>query len=300
MSRKNKVIVILGPTASGKSQLALKLAQKFNGFIISADSRQIYQKMNIATAKPSQADRQLIPHFMIDIVKPGKNFSVAEYQQQVFKILHANLRSKQPKLPFIVGGTGLYIQAMVDNLNIPRAAPDENLRQKLAKKSAAWLLAKLEKVDPISCQKISANNKRRLIRALEVYEKTGQPFSAWQNKGESEFEFLQIGLKLDRQKLYQRINERMEKMITTGLVEEVKNLRKKYDQKLPSMSGLGYKEIGLYLDSKINLPEAINLLKRNTRHYARKQISWFSRDKKIKWVESYKQAEKIVKDFVCQ
>jgi len=308
MSRK-KLIVILGPTASGKSELALYLAKKFNGYIISADSRQIYKYMDIGTAKPCQAQStkrkaqnhiniEDIPHYMIDIINPDQEFTVADYQKQVYSILDSRFKIQDSKLPFLVGGTGLYISSIIDGLKIPRVPPDKTLREKLNKFSVQKLFLKLKKLDPKLAKTIDKKNKRRLTRALEVCIKTGRPMSAQIKKRLPSFDILEIGIKLPKKELYNRIDKRVDQMIKKGLVEEVKKLHQKdYSWSLPSMSGLGYKEIGLYLQNKISLDEATNLIKLHTRQYVKRQMTWFKRDRRIKWVENKKEAEKLTKEF---
>ena len=192
----------------------------------------------------------------------------------------------------------MYISSVIDNLKIPKAPPDNKIRERLNKLSAEKLFEKLKKVDPKSAEIIGENNKRKLIRALEVYEITGKPFSAQQVKGEPLFDVLQIGIKTDREKLYKKIDRRADEMIKMGLIEEVKNLAKKYFFDLPAMSGIGYQEIALYLENKISLNEAVQRMKFRTHQYARRQITWFRRDKRIRWVESYKEAEKLIKEFL--
>ena len=314
----NKLIVILGPTASGKSGLAIKLAKKFNGEIVSADSRQIYRGMDIGTAKIKVESRELkvkkvgkpndfthftrftnfthFTDFMIDIVNPDQEFSLAEYKKRVIKIIRDI--QKRDNVPFLVGGTGLYISAIVDNLKIPKAAPNKTLRNKLNKKTNQELIKKLEKLDPEAASLIDPLNKRRLIRALEVCLITGQPFSKQRIKGKPLFNILQIGLKIPKEKLYKKIDQRVDQMIKAGLVDENKRLAKKFSWNLPSMSGIGYKQIGMYLRKKIDLPAAIELIKRDTRRYAKRQMTWFKRDKRIRWIETRKEAEELVGDFL--
>jgi len=323
MSRE-KLIVILGPTSSGKSELALYLAKKFNGYIISADSRQIYKYMDIGTAKPCQAQSakrkaqnyiniEDIPHYMIDIINPDQEFTVANYQRKVYSILNSRFLPALPtgqtggrqgkvqdsKLPFLVGGTGLYISSIVDGLKIPHVPPDKTLRKKLNKFSVQKLFLKLKKFDPKLAETTDKKNKRRLVRALEVCIKTGKPMSAQIKKEPSSFDILRIGIKLSKKELHKQIGKRVDQMIKKGLVEEVKKLHQKgYSWSLPSMSGLGYKEIGLYLQNKISLNEAINLIKLHTRQYAKRQMTWFKRDKRIRWVKNKKEVEKLTKEFL--
>lgn len=294
-----KVIVILGPTASGKSGFGIKLAKKYNGEIISCDSRQFYKYMNIGTAKVTKEEMQGIKHYMIDIIKPDQNFSVAEFKKQAEEIIDDILKRK--KTPILVGGTGLYIQAIVDNLSIPQVPPDFKLRKDLEKKDIEKLWAKLMKLDPNAEKFVQRQNKRRIIRALEVCIKTGKPFSSFQKKGEPKYNFLQIGIKVERDKLYKRIDKRVNQMIDDGLIKEVKKLNKKYSQDKPAMSGIGYGEfrgkLNKIKDEKV-LAEIIQNIKFHTHQYARRQMSWFKRDEKIKWIEKYSETNKLVKEFL--
>lgn len=285
--------------------MSLRLAQKFNGYIISADSRQIYRGMDIGTGKirrgtweKNKLGRVLycgkIPHFMLDLINPDQGYTVAQFQKKVNKIIQ-----KYPhKVPFLVGGTGLYISAVVDGFRIPAIAPDKKLRLRLEKKSAQFLLKKLLKLDPQSAQSIDPHNKRRLIRALEVCLKTGKPFSQLQRKRKPQFDVLKIGVKTDLRSLDQRIEKRVEQMIREGLVSEVKRLGQKYSLNLPALSGIGYREIGMYLRKEISAEQAIALIKQNTRQYARRQITWFKRDRRIHWIKSAKEAEKLIRKFL--
>jgi len=277
----NKLIVILGPTASGKSDLAIKLAKKFNGEIVSADSRQIYKEMDIGTAKNVRPLRPNIIH-LIDVVRPDQEFTLAQYKRLAIKAIKDIQR--RGKLPFLVGGTGLYIQAIVDNLQIPIVKPDKKLRNKLEKLTNQELLQQLKKIDPLTARAIDLNNKRRLIRALEVCLKTKKPFSQQRKKGQPLFDVCQIGLKLNKKILERRINQRVEQMIKMGLIKETKKLAKKYSLDLPAMSGIGYQEISQYLQGKINLGQAKALIKQHTRQYAHRQMTWFKKDQRINWL----------------
>lgn len=291
MSRSN-LIVILGPTGSGKSELAIKLAKKFNGEIVSADSRQIYREMDIGTAKITEKQMAGIPHYLINRVKPNQEFTLAQYKKGAIKIIKDI--QKRNKLPFLVGGTGLYIQAVVDNLQIPQVKPDKKLRNELEKLTNQQLYQRLKKLDPLALQMIDLNNKRRMIRALEVCLKTKKPFSQQKQKGRTLFNVLQIGLKLNRKTLEKIINQRVDKMFEAGLVREVEKLIKKYRSDLPSMSGIGYQEIIAYLQNKISLRQAKKLIKLHTRQYAHRQMTWFKRDQRIVWLDNYKKAEQRI------
>lgn len=292
----DKLIVVLGPTASGKSDLAIKLAKRFNGEIVSADSRQIYQEMDIGTAKPTKGQAADIPHHLIGVVKPNQEFSLAQYKSLAVKTIKDI--QKRGLLPFLVGGTGLYIQAVVDNLQIPRVKPNKKTRDRLEKLTNQQLFNRLNKLDPASAELIDQNNKRRLIRALEVCLLTEKPFSEQRKKGQPLFEIRQIGLKINKATLNKKIDQRVEKMIKAGLVEEVKKLSEKYHFQLPAMSGIGYQEIGQYLQNKISLAEAKDLIKQRTRQYARRQLTWFKRDKRINWIKNYSAALKIITDLL--
>jgi len=298
----NKLIVILGPTASGKSDWAIKLAKKFNGEIISADSRQIYRGMDIGTAKP--LNQEGIPHHLIDIVNPEEEFTVAQYKKiAIEKIEDIKLREK---IPFLVGGTGLYIQSVVDNLEIPKVAPNQALRRKLEEKSAEELFEDLKRIDPKTAEAIDAKNKRRLIRALEVKILSGVSFVSAKQIAEPLFNTLQIGIKISREKLYKKIDKRVEEQIEQGLESEVRNIYEELAKKmpeekiwqLPSMTGLFCQEFKKYLEGKIDLAEVIRLIKLHHRQYARRQMSWFKRDKRIHWLEELEKAEKLIEEFL--
>ena len=291
-----KIIIILGPTASGKTDLGLALAKKFNGEIVSADSRQIYKQMDIGTAKPDK--KYGIPHHLMDITDPGEDFSLADFKAGAVKAINDIVSRK--KLPIVVGGTGLYIQALVDNLDIPKIAPSARLRKELSRKSPAELAALLQKIDPATAGKIDLKNPRRVLRALEVFILSGQSFIDQQIKSQLLFEVLQIGLNPGAPELENRINARVDRQIKDGLVEETKKLAEKYSWDLPSMSGIGYRQIGFYLRGEATLDEAVAILKRDTRRYAKRQMTWFKRDKRIVWIKNtdVALAEKMVKDFL--
>lgn len=306
-----KVVVIVGPTASGKTANVLHIAQTVPIEVISADSRQVYKKMNIGTAKPNGEWQWRtnwrglrhsfyvdgVPHHLIDFVDPGKRFTVAEFRDKAIKYI--KLSYKNNRYPFIVGGTGLYISSLVDNYKIPRIAPNLKLRKSLEEKSHEQLILLLTQMDPVSAGRIDYHNKRRMIRALEVCILTGDPFSSHQQKGELMFNFLQVGIEVERSVLYERINQRIDEMIAAGLVEEIELLvKQKYSWKLPSMSGIGYRQFKEYFEGTISLPVAIERLKRDTRRYARRQMSWFRRDPSIEWFRDMESVEERVKKFL--
>jgi tRNA dimethylallyltransferase len=302
IKRKNmrpKIITIVAPTASGKTEMAIKLAKEYHGEIINADSRQIYCELNIGTAKPV-GEWQIVDgveayfvdgvaHHLMDFISPDADFSVADFkdlaEQKIEEIL------SRGKLPILVGGTGLYVSAITDNLDIPRVPANKILREELEKLSLLDLQKRLKKIDPKTFTVIDQNNPRRLVRAVEVAETTGQSFFAQQKKGISKYDILALGITVDREELYRRIDVRVDEQIKNGLVEEVINLAKKYSWELPSMSSIGYRQIGYFLRGEMSLPEAVEILKRDTRRYAKRQITWFKRDKNIKWVKGEGEVE---------
>jgi tRNA dimethylallyltransferase len=277
------LIAILGPTAVGKSALAIQLAREFRGEIVSADSRQVYRGMDIGTAKPSEEERRVVPHHLLDVVNPDEPFTLAEYQHRAgaaIADIHAH-----GNVPFLAGGSGLYVHAVLEGLSIPRVAPNLARRQELQCEDAATLYARLQQLDPIAAAKIDPRNKRRVIRALEVCENTGKPISALQTLSTPNYRVLRIGLTLPREELYRRINARVDRMMVAGLVDEVRALiARGYSTGLPALSGLGYRQIAAYLEGKTSLEEAVRLLKRDTRRFVHHQYSWFRLDDpRIKW-----------------
>lgn len=283
-----KIVVILGPTGSGKTDLGIEVAKKYNGEIISADSRQIYKQMNIGTAKPKgewKNDAYFVngtPHYLMDIINPDENFTVADFKERA--VIRINDILKRNKLPIMVGGTGLYIRSVVDNLDIPKAAPGMELRKKLENKSSDELVGMLKKIDPESAGKIDLRNSRRVLRALEVATFTGKSFFGQRKKMPPIYDAREFGINLSREELYKKINARVDRQIEDGLIEETKKLSQKYGWYLPSMSGIGYKQIDYYLRGEISLEEAVEIIKRDTRRYAKRQMTWFKGDKRIAWI----------------
>lgn len=294
-----KLIVILGPTASGKTGLSLKLAKKFKGEIVNADSRQIYKGMDIGTGKV--VDKKGVVHYLLDVINPNEDFSLADYKNKAEAAIKNIL--KRGKVPFLVGGTGLYIQAIVDNLEIPAVPPNKKLRAQFEKELkkpgaiAKWY-KKLLKLDPGAAKVVDKNNPRRIIRALEVCLATGQPFSKLRERGELLFDVLQLGITMPREKLYKKIDARVDEMIKEGLIDETRKLLKKYNPSLPSMSGIGYKEIGEYLNENYSLAEVVQKIKYRTHAYARRQMTWFKKNKRTKWIKNYKEAEEKIKKWI--
>lgn len=286
--QRQRVLVIVGPTAVGKTELSLQIAETLGAEIISADSMQVYRGMNIGTAKPSPRDRIRVRHHLIDVVDPDQAFNVADYVELAeAALLELSGRST---IPVLTGGTGLYIDALLDGFLFPDSAADPDLRSRLEEQAAAdptGLYAELKKIDPPSAAKIHPNDLRRIVRALEVYKRTGEPISRLQRKAEKQqrpYKPTYIGLTRERQELYARINRRVEIMVEEGLISEVKGLLEAYPQQPTALQALGYKEIALYLRGSLALAEAIELLQRDTRRYAKRQLSWFRRNKDIHWL----------------
>jgi len=285
----NRLVAIVGPTGIGKSQLALSLARTFNGEIVSADSRQVYRYMDFGTAKPSQEELALIPHHLINIVNPDEDFSVAQYQELAYKAI-TDIQQRS-KLPLLVGGSGLHIWSVLEGWRIPKVPPDPEFRRSLEEKAARVgedeLYRELMEFDPVAAQRIDPRNIRRTIRALEVHRSTNAPFSQLQHKKAPPFDTLIIGLTTDRKELYRRIDSRVDEMIERGLVEEVRKLVDMgYDFNLPAMSGIGYKQVGMFLRGELTLETVIQQIKFETHRFARHQYSWFRlKDDKIKWFD---------------
>ena len=285
--KKPPLVVILGPTAVGKTELAIRLALLQGGEIISADSRLLYRGMDIGTAKPSLAERQQVPHHLIDVAEPDQIWSLTLFKEEARAAIE-DIQSRD-KLPFLVGGTGQYIRAIVEDWQIPEVKPDPDLRRILEEWSAEigieGLHTRLSHLDPEAAEKIDARNLRRTIRALEVIYHSGKKFSQQQLRGEPTYKLIQVGLSLPRDDLYARIDARIEAMIDSGLVEEVQGLLNKgYSPDLASFSAIGYSEVIDYLQGSTTLDEAVMLIKRRTRQFVRRQANWFkSDDPAISW-----------------
>ncbi|AXI09156.1 tRNA (adenosine(37)-N6)-dimethylallyltransferase MiaA [Oceanobacillus zhaokaii] len=284
---KIRVVAIVGPTAVGKTKLSIEIAKRFNGEIISGDSMQVYKGFDIGTAKISEEETEGIPHHMIDILNPSESFSVADYQYYVQKYIEEV--SAKGKLPIIVGGSGLYIQAALYNYNFAEQKRDEavtrKLEQMIERDGIMPLYHRLEEIDPEQAKKIHPNNHRRVIRALEIYETTGMTMTAYQEKQtlESPYDLILVGLEMERELLYDRINQRVNFMVESGLIKEVKDL---YDQGLEesqAMTAIGYKEFIPYFKTGENLDQAIEILKRDSRRYAKRQYTWFKNKMDITW-----------------
>jgi tRNA dimethylallyltransferase len=281
-----KLIAIVGPTATGKTTLGIELAKRLDGEIIGADSRQVYRGMDIGTAKPTAAEQAAAPHHLIDIVDPDEPFSLGTWLDLAKKAIEdVWSRGRQPNL---VGGTGQYVWALVEGWRVPRVAPNAELREALQSRPAGELLAELRRVDPESESYIDPRNVRRVIRALEVQAETGRAFSYWRTKEPPEFETQIIGLRVEREELYERIDRRVEAMMEAGLVDEVRALLDAgYSRGLPSMSGIGYAEMCAHVAGEMTLEEAVERAKTGTHRLARHQNAWFkSGDERIQWVEA--------------
>lgn len=297
-----KVVVIVGPTASGKTAVSIELAKKLNGEIISADSMQIYKEMNIGSAKPTKEEMQGITHYMIDVIEPTENFNVAKYKEMAEECIEKILA--KGKLPIIVGGTGLYVSTLTNGIEFSEIEKDEKYRKELEdiaeqENGIDILFEQLKKIDPEAANIIEKNNVRRVIRALEIFKVTGKTKTQLDRESikELKYDYRIFGMLWDRQELYDRIDKRVDIMLDMGLLEEVEKLNEK-GFSATAIQGLGYKEIIEYLDKEITLDEAIEKLKQETRRYAKRQMTWFKRDKKIVWLDA-KNKEKVV-EYIFQ
>jgi tRNA dimethylallyltransferase len=284
-----KIIAIVGPTASGKTALGSELAKQFNGAIISVDSRQVYRGMDIGTAKA-------IGDFGTDLVNPDEEYCVAQFKEYAQKKIDEIIASG--KLPILVGGTGFWLKALIDDLDLCKIGSDSKLRVGLEARELSDLFEEFSRLDPEGAQKIDRANKRRVVRALEVTKLSGCPWSKRLSSGEKKYDALQIGLKVDRKILNARINARVDEMIASGLVNEVRGLYEKFGCEIPSMSGIGYRQLCGYFKGLITLEQAIDETKKATRLYAKKQMTWFGKDKRIKWIENVQEAGGLVRIFV--
>lgn len=314
-----KILAVVGPTASGKTEWGIDLAQRHNGEVISVDSRQVYVGMDIGTGKvvgqKETGEKELgkmdirdlmhpdhavmvdgVAHWGIDLVKPDEEFSVAEFKAYAERKIEDILA--RGKVPILVGGTGLWIRAVVDNLDLPAVAPDSALREALEARSVDDLFQEFESLDPEGALEIDRMNKRRLVRALEVTKSTGKPFSALRRMGKSKYDVLQIGITVDREDLRSRIDGRVDAMVANGLVDEVRRLKTAYGCDVPSMSGIGYRQVCFFLDGKANLPAAIEDIKHDSWLYAKRQLTWFKKDERIQWCKNRVEAEAAVAAFM--
>ena len=278
---KIKVIAIVGPTASGKTKFSINLAQKINGEIISADSRLVYKGFDIGTAKPTKEEMNNIPHYMIDIVEPDVEYSAGLYTESASKIIE-EINSKG-KVPIIVGGTGLYIDILLKGYNLPGVEANKKLRENLNKKSNNELFEMLSRLDPSAITGLEINDRKKIIRTIEIISSTGKKLEESRGMTDSSYEIEWIGKNFRRNELYQRIDDRVENMIDAGLIDETRELLKKHGRIYNLVNTIGYREIIQYLDGVLSLNEAKELLKKNTRNYAKRQLTWFRKNQNIKW-----------------
>ncbi len=295
MKKKHKILAVVGPSASGKTNLAINLAKMFDGEILSADSRQIYKHLDIATAKPSENEKQNIIHHLIDIVEPNVDYSVAEFATAANRLIKSILQAD--KTPIIAGGTGLYHRILLEHYALPEVAPNEQLRIELSSKTTDSLYSELSELDPVIAEKIHPNNKVKIIRALEVCKTLHKPMSEAQGLKESDYDVLWLGLTANnREYLYNRANLRVDKMIEEGLLSEFKNLIKKYGNLPIFESTIGYQEFIPYLSNECSFDESIGQIKQNTRRYIKRQLSWFRANKSINWLN----VDELTQDEILQ
>lgn len=298
---KPKVIVIVGPTASGKTSLSIELAKQINGEIVSCDSMQIYKDMDIGSAKPTKEEMQGIKHYMIDEVLPTERFSVARYKKEAENAIEKIL--KKGKIPIVVGGTGLYANSLIYGIEYDDIKLDEKYREELMEiaktpEGLENLYQKAKKIDEKAIEKISQNDKKRIIRILEIYKATGRNKTEQEmesRKKEVKYDYKVFAINIERPILYERINKRVDIMIAQGLMEEVKKIIKKYPELPTAMQAIGYKEIVEYLDNKITIEDAIEKIKQETRRYAKRQITWFKRIENIKWLDGLEETQNNIK-----
>ena len=288
---KPEVIVICGPTASGKTALSIELAKRINGEIISADSMQIYKDMDIGTAKPTSEEMGDIKHYLIDCISPDVRYSVADFKKDAINAIEEIV--SKGKRPIVVGGTGLYVDSLIYGIDYNEVKTDLNYRDYLEKvieeKGLDYLYNKACEIDPEAMNKISKNDKKRICRVLEIYKSTGKTKTQLEiesRQKESKYEFDVFAINMERSVLYERINKRVDIMINNGLIDEVKNLIGKYDEIPTAMQGLGYKEVVQYFDGIYSKEEMIDKIKMESRRYAKRQITWFKRNKSIHWLDA--------------
>lgn len=296
---KKDVIVIGGPTASGKTGLSVELAKRINGQIVSADSMQIYKEMDIGTAKVTKEEMQGIKHYMIDIVSPDKRYSVAEFKVDAENAIEEIIRNGYT--PIVVGGTGLYINSLIYNINYPDLEFDKEYREYLEEKVQTEGLEKLyeqaKKIDEEAVAKISPNDKKRILRILEIYNQTGKTKTELERISREEppkYNYKVYAINYERSKLYDRINLRVDKMLEEGLVQEVRNIKEKYKEFPTAMQGLGYKEVVQYLENRCTYNEMVEKIKQESRRYAKRQITWFKAIKDIVWLDSEEGTQKNI------
>ena len=291
-----KVIVICGPTASGKTALSIELAKRINGEIVSADSMQIYEEMSIGTAKPDEEEMQGIKHYLVGNVPPTKRYSVSDYKNDAMEALQQIIQNK--KMPIVVGGTGLYVNSLIYGIDYPEIETDLEYRQELEKianeKGLAFLYEMAQKIDKDAMKNISTNDKKRIIRVLEIYKETGKTKTQLEIESRQNgipYDYRTFAINMPREILYDRINKRVDIMIEKGLINEVENLLKKYKEFPTSMQGLGYKEVRDYFQGKTTKNEMIEKIKQESRRYAKRQLTWFRKNKQTIWLDSLEKIE---------
>ena len=298
--KKHKVVVICGPTASGKTSLSIELAKKIDGEIISCDSMQIYKDMNIGTAKVTKTEMQGIKHYLIDIISPEERYSVADYKKAAEKAIIEIL--EKGKTPIIVGGTGLYVDALIYGIEYPNIEFDEKYRKQLENRveteGLEALYEEAKKIDKQAVQKISSNDQKRILRILEIYHATGKNKTqqeAESRKNDVKYDYQVFAINMDREILYNRINKRVDIMMENGLIDEVKQIKKKYNKFPTAMQGLGYKEVVEYLENKISKDEMVEKIKQESRRYAKRQLTWFRKNKENIWLDGMTSIEENIK-----
>ena len=303
MQNKPKVIVICGPTASGKTGLSIELAKKIKGEIVSCDSMQIYKDMNIGTAKPTKEEMQGIPHYMLDFVSPDQRYSVADFQKGALESIEKIL--KKGKVPIVVGGTGLYVNSLVQNINYSSVPVDieyRNLLEKrIEKEGINTLYEEAKKIDKKAMGIISQNDKKRIMRVLEIYHQTGKTKTMLEENSHINpppYNYIIFAIDMEREKLYERINKRVDIMLEQGWIKEVQNILKKYKKFPTAMQGLGYKEVVSYLNGEFSKEQMIETLKMETRRYAKRQLTWLRKDKSIKWINGLAPIEENIQSIL--
>lgn len=296
---KQKVIVICGPTASGKTKLSIEIAKKINGEIVSADSMQIYEEMSIGTAKPTVEEMQGIKHYLIDCISPNKRYSVADYKKDAIDAIDKIVA--KGKTPIIVGGTGLYVNSLIYGIEYPETEIDIKYRNELEKlacdEGLETLYNRAKEIDPEAIKNISPNDKKRICRILEIYHSTGKTKTEQEiesRKNGPKYDYIVFGINMDREKLYDRINKRVDIMIDTGLIEEVKQVLSNHSDFPTAMQGLGYKEVVEYLNGITTKDEMIEKIKMETRRYAKRQLTWFRRYENITWIDGLDDIQKNI------
>ncbi len=291
-----KLVVILGPTAAGKTDLSIALAKKFKGEVVSADSRQVYKGMDIGTGKITKKEMQGVPHYLLDVASPKRKFTIAQFKKRALRAIRKIQR--RGKIPFLVGGTAFYIQTIIDGIKIPKVKPDWKLRKRLEKKTPQQLFSLLQKKDPRRAKDIDRHNKRRLIRALEIVHKTRRPVPLIE-KSPPQWSVLVLGVKRGPEELKKRIKKRLKRELRKGVTAEIKRLRGSgLSWKRLESFGLEYRWIAKYLQEKISREEMEERLQKDIEHFAKRQMTWFKKEKRIHWVRNQKEAEELVKEFL--